>query len=869
MVCGPEGLLNALEVALGLPPSDAHSEIERLISYRESLRLQMERDPDAFFCRSYEAESLSASRVLLRWRDELRLAGWDPKVTSGEPTPSRLAVFAAVELAASDEDAFRLGPAERINRVLSAISGGLRSGIDSITVVDFPESLPAKWRELLDQLDASYDENIPTEPIAPAGSQLYVLQARLLGVEAEGESEADGAVQLVEGRSEVDLARAVAQQECDQKTSRKSLLIAPPEERCRLNEFLGQRDLPVLGAEEDGAGRSLPQLLPLCLRLLWRPFDPQAWLEFLLHPVGPVPKGLRFRLARAINGMPGRNNGEWKEAIERAREKAASDSDQAARIEKAVSDWLEMSEYSREEGAPIEAVTDVAFRLAGWMHAVGVAKRSEQPDESSRWLLSAKAIKRFARAIGSLERVTPQDLERIIRLWLPTAEGGSRSTGELGGPATVSSPAQVLEPVANLSWWEPSYSGARRSPWTVDERNWLATNGVNLVPTEALLASEERAGHRAVLQARDSITIFVSTGEKGNRAAPIVTRIRAELDSGIDEDATASIDSEPVTVRLLPEPKRWWQLSDPSLLVPRKSESFSSLSKAIDSPYQWLLTYQARLEAGTLSDFGVGDDVIRRGTLLHELAGKLLEADPESGEPMFNWGEMDQLGLLAWIENEWPALLAECGAQYLLPGFEAARNDLLHTARLALRRLVEHLQGAGVTTVEVEKYIPGVALGDGEMNGRIDLIARTPDSCAVIDLKLGGRAKREQELVANRHLQLAVYGHLLKETEKVNPHVAFFILGNAALLTRTKDFFPDAFPVNRSNAEDDSEWSGCWTEFLQVWEWRKAQFTSGLIEVTTGHTEPDRKPPLEHWAAPEGADAYNDFDVLTGWPRTT
>jgi hypothetical protein len=114
-----------------------------------------------------------------------------------------------------------------------------------------------------------------------------------------------------------------------------------------------------------------------------------------------------------------------------------------------------------------------------------------------------------------------------------------------------------------------------------------------------------------------------------------------------------------------------------------------------------------------------------------------------------------------------------------------------------------------------------------------------------------------------------VYGHLLRETEGIDPHTAFFIFRNSALLTRTKEFFPDAYPVSLANEGDASEWRGCWEEFLQVWDWRKSQFATGLFEVTTGDTEPDRTPPLEHWKAPEGADTYNDFDALTGWLRTS
>lgn len=869
MICGPEGLLNALEVALGLPPLPGSSEIERLISYREALQEYLKNDPSAFYQRSFEAESFSSSRVLLRWRDELRLAGWAAELEAGEPSPSRLTTFGAVERAASEEEAFLSGPAERIDRILTALKSGLRSGIDSISVVDPMASLPSKWRELLEALGAQYEEGMPDKPFAPPGSQLHFLQGRLLGIEGSGERAGDDTIRIVEGGSEVDLARAAAQNWTDSGSLLNAVLLVPPDGRSRLNEFLGQRDLSLVGGTEGNPGGVLSQLLPLSLRLLWGPFDPQAWLEFLLHPVGPVPRGLCFRLARAINEMPGRNNREWRRAIERAREKAADDTHQTARIETAISEWFDLPEYPREEGAPTEAVVDRVSRLARWMKSVGLAKQADDPEAAQSWLFTAHAVESFARAIGQLERVIPQDLDRLISLWLSGAERGARSLAELGGPVTLSSPGQVLEPVPDLYWWIPSASGVRRSPWTSGERNWLSSQGVNLVSAEALLEAEENAGYRAVLQATDSLTLFVPTGPEASRAAPIVTRILAELESSPTEEAISLIQVEPISVHPLPEPQRWWQLSDSSLLIPRESESFSSLSKAIYSPYQWLFSYQAQLEAGVLSGFGVDSDARRSGTLLHELAGKLLGPDPVSGEPQSVWAGMDQGAVLAWIEREWPAILAEWGAQFLLPGHEANRNRLLHTARQSLWRLVESLQSAGVTEVEVEKKVSGVPLGDGELNGRIDLVARSPKGIAVIDLKLGGKTMRETELKENRHLQLAVYGHLLRETEGIDPHTAFFIFRNFALLTRTKEFFPDAYPVSLANEGDASEWSGCWGEFLQVWDWRKSQFATGLIEVTTGDTEPDRTPPLEHWKAPDGADTYNDFDALTGWLRTS
>jgi len=232
------------------------------------------------------------------------------------------------------------------------------------------------------------------------------------------------------------------------------------------------------------------------------------------------------------------------------------------------------------------------------------------------------------------------------------------------------------------------------------------------------------------------------------------------------------VRSEPIPVTPLPEPRRWWQVSDATLLSPRERESFSSISKVIFSPYQWVLTYPAQLATGPLTGGRLRDDAVWRGTVLHDLAGALLAPEADSPIPAVDWRRLNQSTLPAWIEQAWPLLLEDKAAHYLTPGFESARKSLLHTARSALWRLVQNLQEAGVTTIEVEKSLGAVPFVGGELSGRIDLIARSPEAVAVIDMKLGGRATRQAELSENLHLQLAVYGHLLKSVEGHDPFVA-------------------------------------------------------------------------------------------------
>ncbi len=908
LVCGPQGLLDMLEQLWGIPPLDPlglQSELSRLTSYREVLRSYVAAKPKAFFARSFAAESLSTSGALLGWRDELRLAGWDPQRTDGE-TPSRLREFAEIENLAPADAHFRHGQAERLARLIEAVEKGIPSGIESITVLDAPESLPQLWRDLFRRLGAIYDPQLPSKALAPAGTALHLVQDHLLDGKLEkppGFQAADGSVTVLSDFSETTLAQAAAHRWRDESLRSATTLIAPVAERARLNEALRDLDLPGLAARPPCLAGALQQLPLLTLRLCWQPFDPQAWLEFLLHPVCPLPGVLRHRLAKAINDTAGRGNSDWNRAIRQAGEKLASYPDgRREKTQGQIDTWLNLPLCDPGQGAEGRILADVLKTLAQWVASVGQAKSAADPGdqggdagdgsgekavgdgeggadpEAPAYLVAALEMRRFAEVLGSMETVSRPDLERLLGNWLPSTSAGASQSGELGSVGAVASPAQVLAPCADVAWWKPVDFGSRRSPWLRSEQEWLAENGAVLVEAEATLRAEERNARRAVLHATRSLTLFSPVQASGDEAmvSSILTRLLAELGSGIVSGGRALVASEDLAVRLLPEPRRWWQLGETVPMEPREQESYSSISKLIYSPYQWVLDYQAKLRKGNLFGYSGGDDFMRRGTLLHDLAEKLFASNPGEGGGAVDWTQFKSADdLQTWLAGVWPGLLEQRAAQYLLPLNEFAGKSLLHTAQQSLWKLTRIFQQAGVASVEVEKYIGEVPFAGGKLHGFIDMVLHSPAGVAVVDLKLGGKGTREKELEENRHLQLALYGKLLQHSEKVEASAAFYIFANGGeLLTRSAGFFPSASPVRRRNADDAAEvnvgeeWAGCWREFEQIWNWRWRQLQTGRIEVTVTGTEADQSPPLEHWAAPDNADKYNDFDALTGWPRT-
>lgn len=75
LICGPHALLEFIELRLGLATKSV-SAVSRIAHYRELLE-RMAVGQSRFYASSFERDPFSVAETLLRWRDELVLAGWD------------------------------------------------------------------------------------------------------------------------------------------------------------------------------------------------------------------------------------------------------------------------------------------------------------------------------------------------------------------------------------------------------------------------------------------------------------------------------------------------------------------------------------------------------------------------------------------------------------------------------------------------------------------------------------------------------------------------------------------------------------------------------------------------------------------------
>src|SRR5271165_352417 len=356
-ICGPQGFLRLLELRLGLASKPASS-AGRVVQYRGALE-NAASIRERFYTASFAKDPLAVAETLLRWRDELVLAGWD-----GSPDPAagqRIRDLAEVEGLAGPD--LLPGFGDRIRKALDELDQR-DPKFGAIEVLENRDSLPLLLRKVLVKLGATF-RSVGAETLRPAaspGTDLHKIQEALIRPCENGQIKLayDGSITFVTAYSEITLAQLAAQLIQRSRAKNHSATLVAQSECSHLDTALRSLDEPVLGLSVRSTQRPVLQTLALALALRWQPLDPRDLLAFLIHPVSPVNDGLRARLARAVSERPGIGGADWNRAIQEHRtfltKKFASDASGLKKalkqVEESLSKWVVVPRFDAQTGAP-------------------------------------------------------------------------------------------------------------------------------------------------------------------------------------------------------------------------------------------------------------------------------------------------------------------------------------------------------------------------------------------------------------------------------------------------------------------------------------------------------------------------------------
>jgi RecB family exonuclease len=874
---GPLGLLGLLEVRLGL---GGVSETRPLRASQYLRCLHQVDNGSRFYSQSIKQDELSVAKTLLDWRDQWIEAGWDGLASADDS--ARIRDLAEVESCCRKE--LSPGHADRLRAVLKLLQEGATLAL-SMTLLDPVEEFSLSWQQLFNLFDAQVEiPQVDDGQNAGKETDLGKLQ-RALKDGTQQSLQGDGSVVLVKASNLPMLAQATARLSCDNFDPSVSVdwfpkglqsLLVGNDDLHLIDQACKDVDRPRFNQSAASRWRPPLQVLSLVMGLYWQPLDPKGLLEFLTHPVCPLPSKIRFPLAEVVSSTPGIGGEDWQSKCVELETTLKEETVAAGRPEpdlaQLLTNWIPNKRFDANAGAPIEELINVTSRVAQW-----ATTRGEHPDAG----LSHKALFHATTAQASqaqriLDDMAVAGIRTINRLQLDrlldqvTAEGTTISAGgaELGAVTMCRAPGAAIDSCERIIWWnfvEPVI--ASPGPLSRTEIAQLAVHGAILPECEALLSSQNRRWQRPVLAARKQLILTVprSNGAEAVRHHPLWSTLIALCDASVPELVVEEAFTESTALPLvlskqarqpLPPYQRWWRIGRADLLTGRCQESYSSLESFIKSPYQWVLNYKARLHMGSLHNIETGNR--QKGNLMHHLCERLFES------ATFDWQNVSDQGLERWVDGELARLLPEEGANLFLPGKGAERENFVSTARRSITTLCNHLRKASVVKVEMEADARGQFAG-GDLGGYIDmLLTNDRGEQAVLDLKWGGGKYRENDLKKNSAMQLATYSYL-KRQGSVWPQIGFFVLSEARLLSQSCQFFKSAEVCDPGLPVDPC--ASYWQDFETTWQWRRAQLDQGLIEVTVEGTSADAAstPPADGLPIDEHNDSFNDFSVLTGW----
>lgn len=844
---GPEGMLNFLETHLGLLTIHS-SQTERIIQYRDILNQFKE---GAFYQASFELDELGTSSTLLQWRDEWYLNGWEGEIIG--QSAERLTALANIEKQAASKVSMNAG--QRLQKICLALGQSLKVPIKHLKLLENLNKYPKAWQNVFKVLNPEYQSIVPCS----SNSLLADIQSRFASGKLDGSTipwRDDGSVRILQSDLSVLAANALA---TEMKSQAVECLLVADRHTSLLDEVLQSHGLPIQGLDELSTFRPALQVLPLALQQLWSPVDVHALLEFLTHPICPVPSSVRRKIAKLVASKPGIDDKAWLQLID---ENASEETKSKERAQNALIIYLLGERYEPQQGAAIERILRLSDDLTQYF-------KNRLASESSMEIMAFKAgyqqCVAFAKAVGALRDQGVLFLKRRQLELLEeqaTAVGVAHGLGrtEVGAVAYSRHPAEVSGDYEHVIWWQPTMPSLPSNyVWSHSELKVLQTSGVELPRLTDQLTWMMSDWIRPLLAARDKLTLVLPSSEE--EAHPILLMIKALCPDMPEQTLDAAVlqgdwlGTMPILASPLPPIQSKWQLPANSFSTTREKDSYSSLNIQLNNPSQWLLRYVANIKQSNL--LAIPDDFTLMGSLAHRMIELLFK---EHALNALTWREEE---LQKWFEPTFQALIQREGAVFLMLGKHNEAAVFRGQLYTAIHRLLGILDRAKTQTVESEYALNGMFNG-GNLGGSADLVLTLPIYGAVIvDMKWGGK-KYETRLKNNQHLQLVMYGELYRQMGHSLAKPAYYILSSNRMIYIDHGLFPQEKPLEQN--EDAPTAATLWQSFHVTWRWRQEQLKKGSIHIAIeANTESLEACPEDGFPLDEPSDRYNPYLSLCGW----
>ena len=756
---GPLQFLAWLESSLGLDGVSV-SAPERINEYMQRIR-----HAAPVWCKSsFELDSWSTAKQMLAWRDELFENGWDGK--SG--TSERLKALAALEAEAGP---LSPGIPDRIKAILTELRK--YSFTDTLVLQESLELLPYLWKQVFGQLRQSGMDIREAEAAKPCDPEKIQLN----------------------GANEFALAK-----ECVRFLSagdnRRTAIICEGDSAI-LDGAFHRSGIGRLNAAEKSRWRESLQILPLWLETLWKPFNPQRFLELLLLPCTPISKKLARELVKALQSEPGHGGEAWNGAWENVKKDFAGsgESDDLKKIE---SVWTMLNEkcFRTEKEVSSEDISGHCDFLTKRLSA-----RIKEHPELALVIDHAKTLKKIVAGRRMIKRM---ELARILDSIISTGTTGDQDGREHTDFAVFSDPGMIDRDFDTILWWNFVDHG------TTDTTNWTADE-IAVMPgydRVAVRKLENRSWHNALAHTEKNILFFVPQMINGEVVFPhpLLDELKIKKENVLtpekltDSKGKWALAGRSVTLekQLIFAPAAKARIEANSIRPVRRL-SYSQMNTLITCPFQWFLQDYLGLKMPPAMTVPTGSQML--GTLAHKVIEEIYK-----GKEFLTVEEA-----VRSAKEKFAELLPSMAAELLLDGRNVERQRIIRTLSDAVKVLVTEINERKLLVKGNEKELHGTFDGMDFLGFSDIYLEDASGGKFVIDMKWSTSSYYEKHLQEDKALQLATYSWLL-DSEELNVRCAYFL-----------------FPKKQLVFDSTRTWNDLWNNAGIAWEQRFAEIHSGQL----------------------------------------
>ncbi|WP_338452538.1 PD-(D/E)XK nuclease family protein [Niallia oryzisoli] len=809
VVTGFKGLVGILETQLGLT-SPLNSENIRIAEWQELIRkLDNDHMP---FSQSFHKDSWNTARELLRRRDELVIAGWEPAIPAGGS--KWLETLQKLELANLNKT---LGFSDRVRALLTHLRAEVSLKIEKITIVDEDVTLWDPWSiQLIDLLKdqgvqvIKRPADMETGNHAESSSDLSLLQSVLAGENGSQQAQGDGSLLLVRAEQEWDAADFLIS--WLQENGNEDTVIIKEEGSVLLDEFLHRRGVPAAGVDAASKWRAVLQVLPLTIDTYWEPLKVNRMMELLTIPGSPIPGRIRYRLAKELASTPGIGGPNWLKAIKDGirdyeEQWSAENIDEQElkkrrkNLEAKLDLWVNHDYYDPNAGIPFEKLVQICQKVSQW------AAINYQMTDDVMYAQATKVAQEVIEGIKTLgvSIVNHLQVARILDSVLGEGVKLSNYGQEAAKWHVVYHPGQIFGQADTILWWgfNKNTSGPSIRTWTSNERTWLRDHGIYLTEDDTRRRREAASWQRAARLANRRLILIAPEKVKGAEIPvhPLWDEIRFAVAKDNLTERKITVDSAQLrkqpsyilfgetfermelTSRRIPEPIRTWQVPENTILQ-REEESATSFETLIGCPLKWTFRYVANVKPGNV--LSIPNESIILGNLGHMVLEQLITEKP-------NWTEEEVRVRAGELFDQMVPSLA---ATLLEPKNGITRSETRTRLQKSLMQFFKVLNHAGIqiehTEIEIEKPWNEKV----KFKGRLDLVGKSKTGKKLLlDAKWSKWPGNYKAKLENISVQLALYHWLLADQEKEELPVAYFMLRNGDFFSRPHDDFPIDYHV--------------------------------------------------------------------------